>query len=108
MARVYLKILGGCAKCPPGVFLSGEQEIGLQNSSEIAGYFWTIVLPSTSEPELARADAPKEGTRCISGCGMKIWIWISETRLIFLDIAGMRSNDFAFKSRIRIFNPYCY
>ncbi|GFS57033.1 hypothetical protein TNCV_4238241 [Trichonephila clavipes] len=46
--------------------------------------------------ELTGARAPKVGTMCVSGWGTRTWIRIAETPLILLDIAGMRSNGFAF------------
>ncbi|GFV56674.1 transposable element Tc1 transposase [Trichonephila clavipes] len=49
-----------------------------------------IVLPVPSGKELAREGVPKVSTRCISRWRTRIWIWISETPLIFLDIARMR------------------
>ncbi|GFT21736.1 hypothetical protein TNCV_2969881 [Trichonephila clavipes] len=100
-----------CAKCSPGVFMGGEQEseLGLKKLQQLC----RIVLDDDStarlfRAELAEAGVPKVGTSCTSGWGTRIGIRISEPPLIFLDTAEMRSNRFAFESRVRIFIPYNY
>ncbi|GFW18228.1 hypothetical protein TNCV_4007671 [Trichonephila clavipes] len=71
--------------------------LGIKQGLALKFFRWT---------ELAGSDAPKVGTRCVSGWGTRIWIQISETPLTYLDIAEMRSNGFALKYGIHIFIPY--
>ncbi|GFT93166.1 hypothetical protein TNCV_2710281 [Trichonephila clavipes] len=52
--------------------------------------------------EFAGSEAPQVSTRCVSGWEIRIWIRISETPLIFLDISEIKSNGFAFQSRVRV------